>query len=168
MPPQQTYLVTASWWHWDLSASVRQSKPSAVCVKALEMLFVVQCSIAFLWAQMGLVVGGFYCVAECKISSYTDIQSDGRAHTKRKYRTCGQRDLHNTVASSLSMHNAWEHVNTLFRACINDHGETRSLSTKAINKRWRTDKGPYLPRLQNLHPTLPHHLIHWDTFHANS
>lgn len=38
---QQTCLVTAFWWHRDLSASVRQSKPAAACVKALEMLFVV-------------------------------------------------------------------------------------------------------------------------------
>ncbi len=33
-----------------------------------------------------------------------------RAHThrkKKKHRTCGQRVLHNTVASSLPMHNAW-------------------------------------------------------------
>lgn len=43
-----------------------------------------------------------------------------------------------------------EHVNTLFRTCIKDHGETRSLSTRAINKRWCADKGPHLPRLLNL------------------
>lgn len=109
------------------------------------------CSSTGAWAA-----SGFYCVAECK-SAHTNTY----AHTQKRtpHRTCGQTALHNTVASSLTMHNAWEHVNTLFRACINDHGETRSLSTRAINKRWRTDKGPYLPVSKTPSPPPLHHLI---------
>lgn len=52
--------------------------------------------------------------------------------------------FHNPVASSLPMYKTWEHVNTLFRACINDHGEAHSLSTRAINKKWRSYKSPCL------------------------
>lgn len=59
--------------------------------------------------------------------------------------------FHSAVASSLPIYKTWEHVNTLFRAYINDHGETHSLSTRAINKRWRTHKSPCLPpHLQKL------------------
>lgn len=92
-----------------------------------------------------------------QISSHRHTYRRGHTHTKRKHGTCGQRVFRNTVASSPPMHNAWEHVNTLFRTCINDHGEAHSLSTRAINKRWCTDKGPYLPPSWKppAHPTLP-------------
>lgn len=63
----------------------------------------------------------------------------------------GREVFSNTVASSLLMYKTWEHVNTLFSACINDHGETHNPSTRAINKRWPTYKGSYPPH----HPPPP-------------
>lgn len=100
---------------------------------------------------------GFYSVAECK---------SAQTHTENT-RPVGRGSSTTLQPPSLAMHNAWEHVNTLFRTCINDHGEAHSLSTRAINKRWCTDKGPYLPVLRTSSPPT-NHLIRWDTFHANS
>lgn len=123
-----------------------QSNLLAACVRMLELSFVVWCSIAFLF--WGLVESGFHSLAECK-SAHTQTgactHALTHAHTKRKHRTCGQRVLHNTVAcpGPCIMHE--EHVNTLFRACINDHVETRGLSTEAIKKRWCAHKGPHAP-----------------------
>lgn len=100
---------------------------------------------------------GFYSVAECK---------SAQTHTENT-RPVGRGSSTTLQPPSLPMHNAWEHVNMLILTCINDHGEAHSLSTRAINKRWCTDKGPYLPVLRTSSPPT-NHLIRWDTFHANS
>lgn len=142
--------LPAAWWHWDLSATVRQSKALSGLWNSTSN---VVCCPSFHHFPVAAEGPSREWMLQCgwmQISSHTDIH---RWAQEKKIQDLGQRVYHNTVASSLAMHNAWEHANTLFRICINDHGETRSLSTRAINKRCSTDKGPYLPRLQNPPPS---------------
>lgn len=148
---------TASLQQWDLSALSDSPSPQQPVCKRRECCLLsdapsLSCSSRGAWQRVGFTVW---------------LNANRHTHTENT-RPVGRGSSTTLQPPSLPMHNAWEHVNTLFRTCINDHGEAHSLSTRAINKRWCTDKGPYLPSLENLQPTLPNHLIHWDTFHANS
>ncbi len=63
-----------------------------------------------------------------------------RTHTHTEQEPVGRGPFskhHSSYSSSLDMNNAWEHVNTLSGACINDHRESEGLSAPIINKTCR-------------------------------